>query len=171
MDDKPMILVVDDSEISRSTLTGYFQRLGCDVVCLESAEEAWKSLCAGEKVDAIILDWHLPLGMSGPALNRKIISDERFKGIPVIAFSSRWNGLANTPEARDWVASFMGDSGGRFRPGGSDPVAKFYGESDARHVPPELVVSLVERLEQVGRHLPQPLQEAALALKLQSQRI
>jgi CheY-like chemotaxis protein len=166
MEDKPTIMVVDDSELSRDTLRGFFSEVGCEVLCIESAEAAWTALCAGRRVDLIILDWHLPLGMSGPTFNRKIMVDQRFKKIPVVAFSSRWDGQGGTFEAREWVASFTGTDGGNLKVRDHSVVAKPDGDPEARHVPPDLVISVAERLEQLGRVLPPALQEAAASLKM-----
>ena len=165
MEDKPTIMVVDDSEMSRNTLRGFFTEVGCDVLSIESAEGAWMALCAGRKVDLIVLDWHLPLGMSGPALNRKIMSDERFKKIPVVAFSSKWDKDLSQPEAKEWVASFLGSEGGRMSVNDRHEVAKLDSESDASRLPPELVISVAERLGESGKPLPRLLKDAADSLK------
>ena len=164
--DKPKIMVVDDSESSRDTLSGFFTEIGCDVVCEESGEGAWMALNAGQKVDLLILDWHMPMGMSGPALNRKILADARFNKIPVVAFTSKLDETLDTPEAKDWIASYRGNES-TLKIREHHEVAKVDGESDARRVPPELVLNVAERLREIGRALPPTFMEAVGSLKSQ----
>jgi CheY-like chemotaxis protein len=168
MEGAPTILVVDDSEVSRETVQGFFSKAGCVVIAAESAEAAWSVLTSGRPVDLVILDWHLPNGMSGPALNRRIMSNERFKNIPVVAFTSKLSPHLGSPESREWVASFMGDEGATLRVRDNyREVAKLNGDSDAMHIPPELVISAAERLKDIGKTLPKGLEDAANSLRMQ----
>jgi len=66
----PRILVVDDEEEIRTLLSRYFSRKNYAVRTAESAEEAL-GILEKERVDAVLLDIHLP-GMSGLDALRRI---------------------------------------------------------------------------------------------------
>jgi CheY-like chemotaxis protein len=163
--DKPMIMVVDDSEVSLNTLREFFTEAGCEVICEESGEGAWLTLNAGRPVDLMILDWHMPQGMSGPQLNKKIQGDERFSSIPVVAFTSRLGNGKDSPDAMEWVASFSKEKGSRMEVRENREVAKSMGLPDAGRIPAGLVIAVVERLKEAGKTVPPILAEAAGALK------
>ncbi|MES2172112.1 MAG: response regulator [Actinomycetota bacterium] len=64
------ILVVDDSEDQRTLLTRYFERAGCDVVAVGSAEEAILAY-SRQTPDLAVIDLMLP-GISGWDLTAKL---------------------------------------------------------------------------------------------------
>jgi CheY-like chemotaxis protein len=123
------------------------------------------ALNAGKIVDLIVLDWHMPMGMNGPSLNRKLMSDSRFRDIPVVAFTTKWDPTLGTMESRQWVASFLSAKGGDLKLQESHEVAKLGGESNVRSLPPELVLEVVARLKECGRYVPKPLEEASWDLQ------
>ncbi|MGD2037752.1 MAG: response regulator [Desulfobacterales bacterium] len=64
------ILLVDDDEWIRDSLRIFFEAEGCQIVALETAEEAMEELdCQG--YDIIITDYRLP-GMDGVAFFKQI---------------------------------------------------------------------------------------------------
>jgi CheY-like chemotaxis protein len=64
------VLVVDDSEDQRSLLTRYFERAGCDVVAVGSAEDAILAY-SRDTPDLAVIDLMLP-GITGWALTAKL---------------------------------------------------------------------------------------------------
>lgn len=159
MAEKPKFLVVDDSEVSRTTLSSFFSEIGCDVVCEESGEGAWQALNAGFKFDLVILDWHMPMGMSGAALNKKILSDPRFKNLAVVAFTSKADPNMENAESREWLSSFLDSPRGKALVNSVPIVAKEGGESDARRLTPDLIFNVVDGLKKSGKTAPMILNE------------
>jgi CheY-like chemotaxis protein len=161
----PKLLAVDDSEVTQDTLKALFSSLGFDVVSAFSAEEAWVALKdGGLRPDLIILDWHLPLGMDGPELNRKIKMDEELKWIPVVAFTSKWTPKLTTPESIKWKTFIMGL---QIMNKGHMPhahVAKLNADENATSVPPKLIFDAIEQMEEYSRPVPPALREAAAHL-------
>lgn len=165
--DKPILLAVDDSETSQKTLRVLFESLGFSVTSAYSAEEAWVALkTGGMRPDLMILDWQLPLGMDGPELMRRIKMDDELKGIPVVAFTSRWTPKLTTDEAAKWKTFMVGleaMNGGRMP---HAQVAKMGGEN-AAVVPPQLILDAAEQMEEYNRPVPELLRAAVNTLRSQ----
>ena len=83
--DKEVILLVDD-EADHLTITSRFLE-SVGYVCL-SAERGWDALrlLSERRVDLILLDLHMP-GMDGYCLAENILAHERYRVIPIVAFS------------------------------------------------------------------------------------
>ena len=64
------ILLVDDDEWIRDSLTLYFDTEGCHIVAVETAEEGME-LLKQQNYDIILLDYKLP-GIDGLTFSRKI---------------------------------------------------------------------------------------------------
>jgi DNA-binding NtrC family response regulator len=64
------ILLVDDDEWIRDSLTLYFDTEGCQIVAVETAEEGME-LLKQQDYDIILLDYKLP-GIDGLTFSRKI---------------------------------------------------------------------------------------------------
>ena len=64
------ILLVEDDEWIRDSLTLYFDTEGCQIVAVETAEEGLE-LLKQQDYDIILLDYKLP-GMDGLTFSRKI---------------------------------------------------------------------------------------------------
>ncbi len=159
---KPKIYVVDDSETTQATLQEFFTGLGCDVLSLYSAEEALVVLNSGKEPDVIILDWNLPLGMSGPAFNRKIKMNEKFEKIPVVAFTSKWDRNLRTKESIEWISSVMvlKAIGVAKVDANQAVVTKVGGDENARLIPPDLVINVAEKLKECNKPLPLKFNDA-----------
>lgn len=79
-------LVVDDSKVIRNMMKRYLMQLGCDVVAVESVEEAKEHLLGAEAAgtfDVVVTDHHLGAGCrSGTALISDIRSG-RLRGVAI----------------------------------------------------------------------------------------
>ena len=82
------VMIVDDEEdITR--LTGIvFEINGHETIKAYSGEECLRILEKGEKPDVIVLDIMMP-GTSGYDICKKIKSDERFNGTPIVILSAK----------------------------------------------------------------------------------
>jgi len=66
------ILLVDDDQWIRDSLTMYFQEAGCMVIALETAEEGLEKVVKNN-FDVVIADYRLP-GMNGLSFLKKVQS-------------------------------------------------------------------------------------------------
>jgi len=82
---REVILLVDD-EPDHLVITSRFLE-GVGYVCL-CAERGWDALrvLSEKEVDLILLDLHMP-GMDGYCLAENILAHERYRSIPIVAFS------------------------------------------------------------------------------------
>jgi CheY-like chemotaxis protein len=82
---KDVILLVDDEPDHLTITSRFLESVG--YVCL-SAERGWDALrlLSETRVDLILLDLHMP-GMDGYCLAENILAHERYRGIPIVAFS------------------------------------------------------------------------------------
>lgn len=77
------ILVVDDSKTMQRLIEKTVKELGYDDLFLCDSAKSALDVLKEEKLDLILLDWHMP-EMSGLELLRILKSDDSLKGIPVI---------------------------------------------------------------------------------------
>jgi CheY-like chemotaxis protein len=80
-----LIMVVDDTEANRYTLTRYLERAGYSVVSATTGEEALRLV--SEDTDLILLDIKLP-DMLGFEVCTRLKADPRFRRIPLIHTSA-----------------------------------------------------------------------------------
>jgi two-component system chemotaxis sensor kinase CheA len=82
------VLVAEDSDFFRGQIQRLVEAVGYRVLAAEDGEAAWELLGqhAGE-VDAVATDIEMPR-LDGLGLTRRIRTDSRFAGLPVIALSS-----------------------------------------------------------------------------------
>jgi signal transduction histidine kinase len=83
---KPLVLNVDDNEMSRSIRTQYLRAANLEVVEASSGMEALE-LAFGEQPDLVVLDVHLP-DVNGGELCRRFKSDPRTEGTMVLQISA-----------------------------------------------------------------------------------
>jgi two-component system chemotaxis response regulator CheV len=93
------VLFADDSSVARKQIEGALKAMGVNSLVAKNGVEAWEKLQdlatraesahvpVHEMVSLILTDIEMP-GMDGYVLTRKVKSDSRFKGIPVIMHSS-----------------------------------------------------------------------------------
>jgi CheY-like chemotaxis protein len=80
------ILLVEDNVQNRYLMTFLLERSGYSVTVAEDGQQALESL-ASETPDIILMDMQLPR-MDGYEATRRIKSDERLKGIPLVALTA-----------------------------------------------------------------------------------
>jgi two-component system, response regulator PdtaR len=98
--EKPSVLVVEDEFLIRYGIADELRDSGFRVVEAHSADEAWKYLSAGGRIDFIFSDVQTPGSMDGIALAQKVRG--QFPGIPVLLTSG-----AIDPKTIDGVAPFV----------------------------------------------------------------
>lgn len=82
----PVILLVDDDEITRASMAGRLKRLGYRVI--EAAEgNAGLAAIRAQRPDLIILDWMMP-GMDGPSVCETIRADPDLKSSQVVLMTA-----------------------------------------------------------------------------------
>jgi two-component system phosphate regulon response regulator PhoB len=81
------ILVVEDEPAIQELIAFNLKQAGHQPVCADNAEQALR-LVQNALPDLILLDWMLP-GMSGIECARRIRSDKRTRGIPIIILTAR----------------------------------------------------------------------------------
>jgi two-component system phosphate regulon response regulator PhoB len=81
------ILVVEDEPAIQELITINLEQAGFKPVRANSAEQAFE-LVRGELPDLVLLDWTLP-GMSGVEFARRLRSERRTQGVPIIMLTAR----------------------------------------------------------------------------------
>jgi PAS domain S-box-containing protein len=88
---KKFVLVVDDSEATRSVLMAMLEANGFKARAVSSGEEALSALAhasqTGEPVDLVLLDWRLP-GIDGVETSRRIKANPTFSRMPELLMVS-----------------------------------------------------------------------------------
>jgi len=98
-----VLLVVEDDDDCRETISETLEDAGYDVVQLDDAEQALRFLHAGDaRPHGIILDVWLP-GMSGRELLGLLKQDPRLSWIPVLLTSAGRPGDAETVADAGWL--------------------------------------------------------------------
>ena len=82
MNDRIVILIIDDIEVNRVILKGIFEN-DYDVIEAENGAQALEILDNGIKVDVILLDIIMPV-MDGIDFLKNIKSDKRYCDIPIV---------------------------------------------------------------------------------------
>jgi CheY-like chemotaxis protein len=162
---KPKLMLVDDDDTVQDTLKPFFLGMGCDIIGLSTAEEAWAALTLGKaEVDVIILDWDLPLGMSGPQLNKKIKSHEELRKIPVVFYTANWNPKVLSGSFMDWLSAVASMRNGA---DGFDKDSVF--DKKKKHAQPGphpgLLLNVAQKLEETGKPVPAELAKMVNLLK------
>ena len=86
--DGPLLLLAEDSDFFRAQVKSYLEGGGYRVAAAEDGEAAWEQLeKLGNAVSLVVTDIEMPR-LTGLELTKRIRSDTRFAGIPVIALSS-----------------------------------------------------------------------------------
>jgi CheY-like chemotaxis protein len=80
-----VILLVDDERDHLTITKRFLESRGYTCLCAERGWEALQ-LLSEHAVDLILLDLHMP-GMDGYCLAETILSHDRYRAIPIVAFS------------------------------------------------------------------------------------
>jgi CheY-like chemotaxis protein len=96
---KRKVLVVDDDESIRESLSDVLVEEGFAVALAENGAEALRYLASHEPPGVIILDLMMPV-MSGPEFREKQLADARLAAIPVIVMSAADRGKRIAAELR-----------------------------------------------------------------------
>ena len=103
---KHTILLVDDNQTHRYSLSRHLEESGFTVVCAASGSQAFDAVGV-HKPDAILLDINLP-DMTGFDICRQLKTDERTQKIPVIFHSATHDTATARSYASDLgAASFL----------------------------------------------------------------
>ena len=117
------VLFADDSQVARKQIARTLDRLGLSYVQCTTGREAWEQLVAlaekaaaeGKKVhdeiQLVLTDVEMP-EMDGFTLTKRVTSDPRFAGIPVVMHSSL-TGVCNAEKGKTMGAT---DYVGKFNP-------------------------------------------------------
>jgi CheY-like chemotaxis protein len=81
------LLLVEDDDLLRETLTTILEAEGYAVLTAADGEEALRRLHAGERPDLILLDLMMP-GMDGWQFRREQARDRELASVPVVVFSA-----------------------------------------------------------------------------------
>ncbi|MBL8024159.1 MAG: response regulator [Elusimicrobia bacterium] len=154
---KPLILVVEDSQITQKMIQERFLELGCDLVSCENAEDALKTLRSDCHIDVIILDFNLPGTIKGPALYEKITKDKDLSSITVVPFTSTIDRNYNlkTMDPRDWARvsnSYNANDN-------ATPIVSKGDSEHIRHVPDDLIMFVGSAIRKRGIGIPPPMRE------------
>ena len=83
---RPVVLVVDDSIVTRTLERNILETAGYDVRVAADGHEAWQSL-ETQGIDLVVSDVEMP-GLDGFLLTERIRGDERFANLPVVLVTS-----------------------------------------------------------------------------------
>jgi CheY-like chemotaxis protein len=82
---KQVVLLVDDERDHLVVTSRFLESRGYECLCAERGWDALR-LLSEHNVDLILLDLHMP-GMDGYCLAENILSHDRYRAIPIVAFS------------------------------------------------------------------------------------
>ncbi len=102
-DCRPAILIVEDDDLFRKSLTTIVSSLGYVTLSARSAEEALDE-CASESVGACVLDFHLP-AMNGIELAEALRN--RGLDIPVVLLSGHLTDAVRAEAKRAGIRTFL----------------------------------------------------------------
>ncbi len=80
-------LIVDDSRAARAMVARMLDQLGAGAAEAAHGEEALRRLRDGERYDALLVDWNMPV-MDGLELVRSLRAEARFAALPILMISS-----------------------------------------------------------------------------------
>jgi len=83
---KPLVLIVEDHQVSRKVLAELLSMTGYDVIEAADGSEALATLINGARPDVILLDLEMPV-MDGWEFMKRQHRDPRFSTIPIIVIT------------------------------------------------------------------------------------
>jgi CheY-like chemotaxis protein len=84
---QPLICVIEDYADSRVLITTVLSRAGMDVITAEDGHALDVLLAAGNQPSLFLIDLSLPVE-DGVSILRRLRSQERFKGTPMVALTA-----------------------------------------------------------------------------------
>jgi len=96
------ILVVDDEQSTRWLMEMTFQMEGFTVISAKDGEEA---LAHVQECDVVLLDLMMP-GMDGMTVLRRVRSNPKLAGLPILMFTARTDGLTARIAKAEGVSGF-----------------------------------------------------------------
>ncbi|WP_073088670.1 putative bifunctional diguanylate cyclase/phosphodiesterase [Selenomonas ruminantium] len=104
MDDKPVMLIVDDVEINRVVLTQFFQD-DYEIIEAENGQEALQAI-AGNKVSIVLVDLVMPV-MDGFQVLSFMKQNDQYAGIPVVVMTANNDGDSEARAMEMGAADFI----------------------------------------------------------------
>ena len=104
MDDKPVMLIVDDVEINRVVLTQFFQE-EYQILEAENGQEAM-SIIEGQLVSIVLVDLVMPI-MDGFQLLAMMKQNDQYAGIPVVVMTANNDGDSEARAMEMGAADFI----------------------------------------------------------------
>lgn len=104
MDDKPVMLIVDDVEINRVVLTQFFQE-EYQILEAENGKEAM-SIIEGQLVSIVLVDLVMPI-MDGFQLLAMMKQNDQYAGIPVVVMTANNDGDSEARAMEMGAADFI----------------------------------------------------------------
>lgn len=146
------ILIVEDNPKTQVTLRSIMETQEAEITVVGSGESAFDLLKEDYIPNVMILDINLP-GINGGEVLRRLRLVDKYKDIPVIAFSATWDERFNEPFEKDMnvVREYTEAAKLNDKVGGasvSDIIPKFQGQEGVDLVHPRLVVSVAKSLIQ-----------------------
>jgi two-component system chemotaxis sensor kinase CheA len=83
---RPVVLIADDSIVTRTLEKNVLESAGYDVLVASDGGEAWNAL-ETNRVDVLVSDVEMPL-LDGFALTEKVRNEDRFRTLPVVLVTS-----------------------------------------------------------------------------------
>lgn len=105
MNEKPLILVVDDEAMARTMASKLLEKAGYNTQAVESGDECLKFVAA-QKPAAILLDMLMP-GMSGLEVLEKLRAGASSKSIPVLLVTAKGQADVVRQAAALGIADFI----------------------------------------------------------------
>lgn len=104
MDDKPVMLIVDDVEINRVVLAQFFQE-DYSILEAENGQEALNTV-TGQRVDIVLVDLVMPV-MDGYEFLMALKASDQFAGLPVIVMTAQSDGDSEARAMQLGAADFI----------------------------------------------------------------
>jgi CheY-like chemotaxis protein len=93
-----VILYVEDDPISQKMIYKMLRHMGYDIIYAETGKEALQKIRRQRPI-LILMDYHLPGGMDGLEITRRLKDNSDYHDIPVVALTADESSRADFEEA------------------------------------------------------------------------